>query len=339
MDINWWQKIQKYFDHVIEMTPSDRNRYLSLVCQDDVPMLSEINALLSAADEAGQHAFLDKQGDFQLLEVGDRLNRYQIIKLLGRGTMGEVYLAKNDQGEEVAVKCLPVIFGQDDNTLRRFHHTANLAMKLRHPGICQVFDVGETDNHIHYLVMQYCAGDDLAQRMLTLNGDVESAVLYIKNLLTALSEAHRLTIWHRDIKPTNIMFTDKDQIKIVDFGLAKDSITKLTVTGTQLGTPAYMAPEQWAGKGVDHRADLWAIGIIFYELIAGVRPFQGDTLVDMMRSICNDTAQSLVKLNTSAPIELDSIIRTALHKDKALRFQNADAFFNALDVFPCFRSL
>jgi len=321
-----------YFDHVVDMSPSDRNRYLLLVCQDDVTMLAEVNSLISAENDAGRYAFLDKQGEFYLFEVGDRLDSYRIKKPLGRGAMGEVYLANNKHGKEVAVKCLPVIFNQDQKMLQRFHHSAKLAMKLRHSGICQVFDIGVTKNSIHYLVMQHCAGGDLAQRILTFNGDVESALFYVKTLLLALGEAHRLSIWHRDIKPANIMFTDDNQIKIVDFGLAKDSVTKLTATGTQLGTPAYMAPEQWTAKDVDHRADLWALGVVLYELMTGKKPFQGDTLADMMSSIYGDTPAPVFELNVDTSVELDTIIRTALHKDKTRRFQNAEAFFNALDT-------
>ena len=330
MDTLWWQNVQKYFDHVVDMTPSDRERYLSLVCQNDGAMLAEIHALLAAANEADQYAFLDKQGEFQLLQPGDELNQYIIVNKIGSGAMGEVYLAKDKQEELFAIKCLPIFFNQDQKNLQRFYHSAKLAMALQHPGICHICDIGETNSHVHYLVMEYCAGGDLEQRMPKLKGNTKVAIRYIKQLLLALKEAHDLSIWHRDIKPSNVMFTKEGQIKIVDFGIAKDADTKLTVTGTRLGTPAYMAPEQWTGDDVDHRADLWAIGVILYEMIAGVRPFSGSSLAEMMGSTFNDTPPPLTEFEASLPSVLNRVIEKSLQKDKVGRYQNAEEFFNAL---------
>ena len=330
MDILWWQNVQKYFDHVVDMTPSDRDRYLSLVCHNDDAMLAEINALLDAANEANNHAFLDKQGEFQLLHPGEELNQYTIVKKAGSGAMGEVYLATDKQQEAVAIKCLPILFSQDEKILQRFYHSAKLAMKLQHPGVCKICDIGETNNHVHYLVMEYCDDGDLEQRLPKLKGDTQTAIRYTRELLFALKEAHELAIWHRDIKPSNIMFTNEDQLKIVDFGIAKDADTKLTVTGTRLGTPAYMAPEQWTGTEIDHRADLWAIGVILYEMIAGVRPFKGDTLSDIMNAIYNSKPIPLSRICPNIPNELDVIISKSLNKDKSLRYQNAEELLSTL---------
>lgn len=331
MDIEWWQKVQQYFEHVVDMSPGDRKQFLSLVCEDDDRLLAEVNTLLNAADEAHEQAFLDEPGEFYMLLPGDRINHYKITEPLGKGSMGEVYLAESQEMGNVAIKCLPILLNQDKAARTRFQHSANLAMKLHHPGICQVYDMGETENHVHYLVMQYCSGGDLEERMQSLRSDLGSILDVIKNLLIALKEAHQVSIWHRDIKPANIMFTADGQVKIVDFGIAKDPATKLTVTGTQLGTPAYMAPEQWSGKGVDHHADLWAIGVILYELVTGKKPFQGFTFVDMMHSICHETPKPMVSSDYQVPAELQGIIDTALQKDKTARFQNADAFLDAIN--------
>ena len=331
MDIEWWQKVQQYFEHVVDMSPSDRKQFLSLVCVDDDTMLAEINTLLNAADEAQQQAFMDEPAEFQMFAPGDQINHYQIRELLGKGAMGEVYLAESQVTGDVAIKCLPIMLNHDETALKRFQHSAGLAMKLQHPGICQIFEIGETDANVHYLVMQYCSGGDLEEHMPSLKPDLNDTLAVIKNLLLGLKEAHQASIWHRDIKPANIMFTTDGMVKIVDFGIAKDPTTKLTVTGTQLGTPAYMAPEQWSGKDIDHRVDLWALGVILYELVTGNKPFQGFTFVDMMHSICHETHEPVVSSDYQVPVGLQEIIDIALQKDKTARFKDADAFLDAIN--------
>src|SRR5882724_13513376 len=217
-----------------------------------------------------------------------RLGKYEILQTLGSGAMGIVYLAYDAAIErKVAIKTIRKdVIGQDASSevTARFRREAMAACRLTHPGIVAVYDYGEEDN-VAYIVMEYAPGQDLAryaaERQLTL---VEIAAL-MTQLLDALGFAHSAGVVHRDVKPGNILVGER--LKITDFGIARVADSSLTQTGVAMGTPAYMAPEQYMGIGVDFRADLFAAGVVLYELLTKTLPFDGNSLEELSYKICH----------------------------------------------------
>src|SRR5512132_1264491 len=224
------------------------------------------------------------------LQTGTRLGPYEIVAPLGAGGMGEVYRARDPRlGREVAVKVLPPAFARDRERLQRFEHEARAAGALNHPGITAIYDLG-TEDGIPYLVSELLLGDSL--RTVIAAGPLPPARVADLGVQAAqaLAAAHAKGIVHRDLKPENLHLLPDGRLKILDFGLAKLTATdapardetgpqlhSITMTGTILGTASYMAPEQVRDQPVDHRADLFALGAILYELASGEKAFSGET--------------------------------------------------------------
>jgi len=246
--------------------------------------------------------------------------------------MGQVFLAEDpDLGRRVAVKVLaPGGHGEGDDRARRFVQEARLASAINHPNIAQIFEIGDADG-VAYIVMELVEGEALSARVL--RGPIEWApVVDIGlQLFDALDEAHARGVVHRDLKPANVILTARGHIKILDFGLAKrvgdetaHSETRLdTNPGLILGTVSYMSPEQALGRTVDTRTDIFSAGVLLYELVTGRLPFAGATTTDTLDRIVHAQPDSIARLSYGAPIELERIIRKALEKDAARRYQTA----------------
>ncbi len=251
------------------------------------------------------------------------IGRYQIIETLGKGGMGVVYGARDPELErDVAIKVVLSWAQYDEDAMARFNREARVVAQLQHPHIVTVFDAGRTDEGLPYFVMEYLEGTDLG-KILERQGSLSPAraVGYMLQACDGLSYAHARDIVHRDIKPANLLITPDDLLKIVDFGIAKLVGTQITGSGVSLGTPLYMAPEQVAGRPVDHRADIFAVGGVLYTLLAGRSPFEGPTLGAICNKIESEAPTPLAELGVDVHPRLEAIIRRTLEKAPEDRYQ------------------
>ena len=267
--------------------------------------------------------------------IGQTVSHYRILEKIGSGGMGEVYLAEDTKlGRKVALKFLPAQYSADKEERQRFFHEAKAASALDHPNICSVFEIGEAENGQLFIAMGYYAGKSLKEKMKSGPLPIPEAIDIAIQIAAGLAAAHAKGIVHRDLKPANIMLTNEGVVKIVDFGLAKlRGLTRLTKSGTTLGTVAYMSPEQALGKEVDHRSDIWSLGVILYEMLAGRLPFPGDYDQAMLYAVINEEPESLSKIRSDIPDELKRIVRQALAKKPEDRYQTADELLKKLKQF------
>jgi eukaryotic-like serine/threonine-protein kinase len=258
--------------------------------------------------------------------IGSTISHYRILQKIGAGGMGEVYLAEDTKLErQVALKFLPAQFSADEEEKKRFIHEAKAASALDHPNICSVHEIGETPEGQLFIVMGYYEGKTLKEKIKAGPLPVNEAVAISIQIAEGLKKAHGKGIVHRDLKPANIMLTDEGTAKIVDFGLAKlKGLTRLTKSGTTLGTVAYMSPEQALGKEVDQRSDIWSLGVILYEMLTGKLPFPGEYDQAVLYAVINEEPEPVTGLRSGVPIEFDRILAKALAKDPEERYQHAD---------------
>jgi tetratricopeptide (TPR) repeat protein len=263
------------------------------------------------------------------LSAGDKLGPYEILSLIGKGGMGEVYRARDPRlRRDVAVKVLPETIA-GGGTWERFEREARAASALSHPNICAVYDVGEADGQ-PFMVMELLGGKTL--RDFTGNEPVEpkAAMALGLQVAEALEAAHEKGIVHRDIKPANIMVTDRSHVKVLDFGLAKyvamdevdetRTLESLTAAGTLVGTPHYLSPEVLRGKPADARSDVWALGVVLYEMLSGRLPFRGTSMFEVSSAILRE---ELPPLPANVPLRLRRIVERCLKKDPQERYQSA----------------
>jgi serine/threonine protein kinase len=256
-----------------------------------------------------------------------RFGRYEVVDELGRGAMGVVYKARDPQIERfVAVKTVSM-WGQepDEKTefRMRFLNEAQAAGRLHHAGIVAIFDVGENpENQDPYIVLEYVAGESL-NRLLAREKKLPlaKALQLAEEIAGALDYAHAQGVVHRDIKPGNILVTEDGHAKIADFGIAKLNLAHFTLPGRVMGTPAYMAPEQLSGEGVDGRSDLFSLGVILYALVTGHSPFQGNSATTVCFKVANREPVAATAFDLTLPHELDAVISRAMAKDPAQRYQ------------------
>ncbi len=242
--------------------------------------------------------------------IGQIISHYRIIEKLGEGGMGVVYKAEDTKLKRlVALKFLPPAFATDPTTKDRFIHEAQAASALQHSNICAIHEIdetmpapGEPGEGQMYIVMDYYEGETLKLKIEKGKLKIEEAINYAIQIAQGLQKAHERGIIHRDIKPANIIITNDGEAKILDFGLAKLSTqTKLTKEGSTLGTVAYMSPEQTRGEAVDHRTDIWSLGIIIYEMLTGQLPFKGDYDQAIVYSILNTNPEPIQILAPKTP--------------------------------------
>ena len=250
--------------------------------------------------------------------------RYEIVDELGRGGMGVVYKAEDSKLKRtVALKFLPPEFTSDPDAKKRFLREAQAAAALDHPNICTVHEIEETDERT-FISMAYIEGKSLKQKVRKGPFMPEEAIRIAIQIAEGLEEAHKRGIIHRDIKSANIMVTEKGQAKIMDFGLAKMQEGALvTKEGTTMGTLAYMSPEQTRGQEVDHRTDLWSLGVVLYEILSSKLPFRGDNEAAILFSIVNDDPKPLKETSADLPLGLQRIVDKALEKKPEIRYISA----------------
>jgi eukaryotic-like serine/threonine-protein kinase len=256
--------------------------------------------------------------------IGREISHYRILEELGRGGMGVVYKAQDFKLERlVALKFLPPDLTRDREAKQRFIHEAKAASALQHNNICVVYDIDETSDGQVFMCMEYLAGGTLKQKIERGPLKVEEAIDFGIQVALGLTKAHEHGIVHRDIKSANILVTEDGLVKIVDFGLAKlTGRTVLTKAGSTVGTIAHMSPEQTKGDSVDHRTDIWSLGVEIYEMVAGQMPFKGDYDNAVIYSIANIDPEPLTGLRTGVPMELERIVTKALRKKPEDRYQH-----------------
>ncbi|HNT31938.1 MAG TPA: serine/threonine-protein kinase, partial [Candidatus Aminicenantes bacterium] len=258
--------------------------------------------------------------------------RYEIIEEIGRGGMGRVYRAYDRQlKEDVALKLLKPEISFNEKAVERFRNELKFARRIAHPRVCRMYDLGES-GLAHYLTMEYVEGEDLKAFIRRSDHLTTAKALDIgRQIAEGLEEAHRLGVVHRDLKPQNVMIDREGKAKIMDFGLARISETEgLTGSGLMLGTPEYMSPEQVDLKDVDGRVDIYALGIILYEMVTGHVPFKGETPLAVALKQKNEKARDVRESNPLVPDTLISVILKCLEKDPGRRYQTAAETSEAL---------
>ncbi len=260
--------------------------------------------------------------------------KYHIIRKVGEGGMGDVYLAVDTQGKRFALKIIKTTF-KDDDALERFFREVRATIRLVHPNIVPVYDWG-----IHkdkpFCAMEFLDGKDLSRTLRDKDGRLswEQLKPLLLQICDALRTAHEQQIIHRDLKPGNIFIVDGGNVKIIDFGLAKQLGTTgdgLTKTGMVAGTPEYMAPEQLRGDPYDHRADIYAVGVIMYKMLCGKLPFEHEALIQLGQMILNEAPVAPRERNPDIPVEVESIVLRLLQKEPEYRFQTIEELEEAID--------
>ncbi|HEX7332959.1 MAG TPA: protein kinase [Pyrinomonadaceae bacterium] len=344
-----WQEVERLYHAVVAKPAGERSDFLAEACAGDEELRREVESLLAYEDRAEtfiESPALDMAARMmagehsRTVKVGESFNQYRIVSHLGSGGMGEVYLADDVRlRRRVALKFLPAAFTKDKTHLHRFEVEARAIAAMSHPNACTIHEVIETEDGRHCIVMEYVAGMALRERMMSGPIDVNEALEIAIQIASALSSAHAAGIVHRDIKPENVMLRRDGYVKVLDFGLAKLANTSLdlvnsqietraleltTAPGIVMGTVAYMSPEQARGLPVDLRTDVWSLGVVLYEMVAGRKPFAGETATDVIVSIVNREPEALSKAAPEA-IALQPIVMKALAKDPNERYQTAEA--------------
>jgi eukaryotic-like serine/threonine-protein kinase len=349
-----WQEVERLYHSALTKHPSERSDFLVEVCSGDEELRREVESLLAYEDRAetfiespaldiAARMMADEQS--RTVRVGESFNQYRIVSELGAGGMGEVYLADDTRlRRRVALKFLPVALTKDKRHLHRFEVEARAIAALSHPNACTIHEVIQTEDGRHCIVMEYVEGMALRQRITNGPINLNEALDIAIQIASALSSAHAAGIVHRDIKPENVMVRSDGYVKVLDFGLAKladrtsdlansqvetRAIELKTTPGVVMGTVAYMSPEQARGLPVDARTDVWSLGVVLYEMVAGRQPFSGQTQTDLIISIVGREPDSLSKATPQAG-PLERIVMKALVKDPNQRYQTAEEILSEL---------
>lgn len=256
--------------------------------------------------------------------IGQQLSHYRIVERVGSGGMSEVFKAEDTRlGRVVAVKLISAGLIGDEAVKERFFQEARTVSCLDHQHICTLHDVGEADDGRLFLVMTYYEGEPLSRRIRRGAVPCDEALEIAHKVALGLARAHEIGVVHRDMKPGNVMVTNRGEVKILDFGIAKlagQAGRDLTQTGTVMGTAAYMSPEQASGRPVDHRTDIWSLGVVLYEMLTGERPFQGETPLAIIHAILHHDPAAGLTLPVGAPDGVTALLERALAKDPTQRY-------------------
>ena len=333
MNPDQWRRVKDIFHAAIERAPLKRPAFLTEACGGDGELRTEVERLIAAHDQAG--TFIDRSpvGGAQPSQPslsGRVIGRYEVGRLLGAGGMGEVYAARDvELGRQVALK---IATGVDADAQTRLRREAQHASQLNHPHICTIHEVGAADGQ-SYIVMEYVEGQRLSDIIPPTGLPVESVLRYGIQIADALAHAHRHAVTHRDLKTANIVVTSEGRAKVLDFGLARRDVPQieqsLTAEGSVAGTLPYMAPELLRGKQADACSDIWALGVMLYEMAAGSRPFAGATTFEQSGAILYEPP---APLPSRIPASLQQIIRGCLAKDPRERYKQANEIRSALEI-------
>jgi serine/threonine protein kinase/Flp pilus assembly protein TadD len=340
-----WQRIEQLCQSTLDRPESERAVFLDEACAGDEALRREVDSLLkhqATAKQFIESPALEVAAKIAAAEqsrslVGQQLSHYRIVSFLGAGGMGEVYLAQDASlGRPIALKLLPALFTQDGERLLRLEQEARAASALNHPNIITIYEIGEVDG-THFIATEFIEGRTLRELLARERLKLTEALEIVVQVASALVAAHAAGVVHRDIKPENIMVRSDGYVKVLDFGLAKLIEAKpatidpqaharqqvSTEPGMVLGTFRYMSPEQARGLKVDVRSDLFSLGVVLYEMIAGRAPFVGGTSSDVLAAILEREPPPLARYAPEVPAELEWILMKALRKERKERYQTA----------------
>ena len=326
-----WQRVETLLEEALARAPAERDAFLDAACAGDDGLRREVASLLAAHERPGA---VDRLGaDLAPLAArvrgsatsarpalqGQVVGRYEVLEPIGGGGMGVVHRALDTRlGRTVALKFLQPRLDADDSAAERFRLEARAAAALEHPNICTVHEIGETAEGRLFLAMPLYDGETVERRIARGPLPVEDAVAIAVQVARGLAKAHAQGIVHRDVKPSNVLVTSDGVVKLLDFGIAKLADVTLTGGAGPLGTAAYMSPEQRSGGPVDHRTDLWSLGVVLHEMLAGRRPLDPGAETQAW-------PPPVSALRPDAPPALDRIVATALARDPARRYASAQA--------------
>ena len=339
MNSDRWNRIEDLYYSALELDAGDRVTFLEQESQGDEDLKEEVLSLLASADR--QDSFMEESAVPLALEVlrserselvGKTISRYLIVDVLGHGGMGEVYLAHDPSlNRKVALKLLPATITDNEVRVLRFQQEARAASAIAHPNVAHIYEIGEA-NGLHYITMEYVKGATLRELLKSKALDEAKVLEIAKQVCNALAAAHRAGVIHRDIKPENIVVSDDGHVKVLDFGLAKliegvrDEVELHSASNlnTQpellMGTSQYMSPEQIRRQPVDHRTDLWSLGVVLFELLLRRRPFAGDTTSEIIVAILECEPESSERLSA----DISAVLLKSLRKDPNARYQSAE---------------
>src|SRR6476619_5243430 len=338
-----WEQINDLFQSTVEHAPEDRAAFLEEACRGDEALWREVKSLIACYEPA--QGFIESSA-FEVAPelladarpgamVGESIGHYRVESLIGVGGMGEVYLARDERlGREVALKFLPEQLTADKIQLSRFKSEARVASALNHPNILTVYEIGVEGNR-HFIATEFIKGVTLRASLVHGRMNVHDALDIAVQVASALSAAHEAGVVHRDIKPENIMLRPDGYVKVLDFGIAKlteqqpasdqhdpaRAMLLQTRPGLVMGTARYVSPEQTRGQSTDARSHIWNLGVVLYEMIGGIPPFQGETPSDCIASILTTEPPPLSSVAPGVSTELQSIVQKALRKNRNERYQ------------------
>jgi serine/threonine protein kinase len=331
-----WQQVKDLFYTALTRPDAERASFLDSACGENQALRSEIEVLLDSylSDFLEDPLLADakpRSPSPPLFEQGHAFSHYEIVRLLGRGGMGEVYLANDTAlGRQTAIKIIHNESGFGDQAAARLLREARAAAKLDHPNICSVYEVGETDGS-PFIAMQYVEGEILDSLIADGSIGFEDAVSFARQIAAALAKAHTFGIVHRDIKPSNVIVDARKHLTVLDFGLAKETLpdarlSQLSEAGLIAGTVTYMSPEHLRGQEVDEKTDIWSLGILFYQMVTGRLPFRGESKADLISAILNSAPEAPINVPPDQLKSVNHVFERALNKDPALRYPTIEAF-------------
>ncbi len=323
-----WQRVWEIFEGALEQPPGRRAAWVGEVCDGDESLGDQVSRLLEAHEKEG--GLLDTTAGSLASEAlveadpasaNEQIGPYRVLSEIGRGGMAVVYKAEDPRlGRYVALKFISPHLISSQQAKQRMISEARAASRLDHPNICTIYDIGETHDGRIYLTMAYYEGQTLAERLLKGPVSVAEALAITAQIARALDHAHEAGVIHRDIKPSNVLLTSRGDVKVLDFGLAKQGGLVITEPGTQLGTVYYASPEQASGKQVDARTDLWSLGATLYEMLTGRTPFTGEEAMGVLYQIVHDEPPAL---GSDVPWPVARVVRKLLAKNPGSRYANA----------------
>lgn len=338
-----WHEIKEIFYAALDLAEDERVCFLDTACKADADLRREIEEMLASSEAAGgflETPAVEMPAMFQItgksLATGREIGRYKVLRPLGSGGMGEVYLAEDIHlGRNVALKILSPIIDLDHDGLRRFDREAKVVSTLNHPNILTIYESGE-EGPIKYIASEYVEGETLADRLLNGRPKVETALDIAIQITGALNAAHSAGIVHRDIKPDNIMIRPDGVVKLLDFGIAKLSepikMSDLgTAPGMIIGTPKYLSPEQAIGKDIDSRSDIFSFGLVLYEMLTGVKAFAADSSIEVISTILHKDPAPVNELVPDLSPDISGIVSKCLKKPPDERYSTTGELLGELE--------
>lgn len=337
------EQVRQLFDELVALEPAVRAARLRQIHEQDASLGQELAGLL-AGDEEGaailddyQHLMQDYRqavvglGAEPAALIGQNVGPYIVLEWLGGGGMGHVFKAWDTRLERtVALKFLPAHLSTHEEAKQRFMQEAKAATVLDHPNICTIYEIGESEARQLFIAMPCYGGETLSDKIARGPVPIAQAIRYAMQVAEGLQRAHEVGIVHRDVKPANVMVTEHEHVKLLDFGIAKIADMDLTRTGTRLGTVAYMSPEHARGEPADHRMDVWSLGVMLYEMLTGKRPFQGPHEASVLLAIQNQEPVPVQEQRPEVPPPLAQIVERALQKDPTRRYASMQAMLDDL---------